>query len=410
MADDMKVATVDQLLAEAAWLRALARSLLHGSVSVDDAVQEVWLAALRSPPERARPPRPWLAQVLRNVVRSAARRFRTQRAQEAEAVRRAAALVLSAESALEHQELEHALVTGVLRLTEPYRRTLLLHFYQGRRAVDIARAEGVPAGTVRWRINEGLRRLRAGLDAAPAAKRARVKCALAALASPAPRRVQPPPRWLPAGRAAGGTLALAGGGLLAVTLIVGTLAIASFRAPPRATGSLSDGPTVAAPLREGAAARREKLKRAAVFFGVALPALAAAADEAALEAEVISACLEMQERAFECKDAFVDTVLDHQLALTGDHLTPAERLPVREARLRVYKQEAERPLDQRRAGCKSFIDRLDRPTRAVAKIHSRPLRSCLASAECSARATCAVSVFADIAGALAAAPGDAMPL
>lgn len=157
MTDGTKIATVDQLLAEAAWLRALARSLLHGAVSLDDAVQEVWLAALRSPPDRARPPRPWLAQVLRNVVRSTARRFRAQRAQEAEALRRAAIVVPPADSALERRELERALVAGVLLLADPYRRTLLLHFYEGRRAVDIARAERVPAGTVRWRINEGLR-------------------------------------------------------------------------------------------------------------------------------------------------------------------------------------------------------------------------------------------------------------
>lgn len=31
---------------------------------------------------------------------------------------------------------------------------------------EIARAQGIPAGTVRWRLSEGLRRLRAQLDEA----------------------------------------------------------------------------------------------------------------------------------------------------------------------------------------------------------------------------------------------------
>ena len=121
IADDMKAVEVDHLLAEATWLRALARSLAQGAAGDDDAVQDVWLAALRSPPDRGRPARPWLAQVLRNVLRSAARRLRAQRTYEAEALRRAPQVAPSIEDDLERRQLEVALAEGVLALAEPYR-------------------------------------------------------------------------------------------------------------------------------------------------------------------------------------------------------------------------------------------------------------------------------------------------
>ena len=76
---------LETLLGQADWLRALAISLLGSRPDADDAVQEVWTAALRSPPDQTRPARPWLAQVLRNVVRARARHSGRRRAHESEA-------------------------------------------------------------------------------------------------------------------------------------------------------------------------------------------------------------------------------------------------------------------------------------------------------------------------------------
>ena len=203
-------------------------------------------------------------------------------------------------------------------------------------------------------------------------------------------------------------MVLAGGGVLAVAM--GVLALHTSRTPVGRAADRGEASTGDPVTSEEVAARRERLKRAAAFFGVSLPVLVAASEESAFEADVISVCLEMQERAFECRDAFVDTLLDHQLAQTGGHLTPAERAAVREARLRVYERDVERPLDQRRAGCQSFMDRLDRPTREVAKVHHRPLRGCLAVADCNARASCVVSALADITAAVEPAPGPGTSL
>ena len=63
MAEDLAA-----LLAHADWLRDLARKLVGGAAA-DDAVQDTYVAALRSPPDPALPAKPWLARVLRNASR-----------------------------------------------------------------------------------------------------------------------------------------------------------------------------------------------------------------------------------------------------------------------------------------------------------------------------------------------------
>ena len=193
-------AIIEELLVHADWLRRLAGRLVDES-DADDLVQETWIAALRSPPQRAqRAPgsaRPWLAQVLRNLVRS---RFRARR------VRAVAAPELTAIAAADERDpsrgpdellqratLERDLATLVLQLDEPFRTTILLRYREGRTAADIARHSGVPAGTVRYRLHEGIARLRARLDNRHAGEggRARWRALLAPLAAAAPKLPAP---------------------------------------------------------------------------------------------------------------------------------------------------------------------------------------------------------------------------
>src|SRR5438046_669887 len=61
-------------------------------------------------------------------------------------------------------QLQRRLATLVWELEEPYRSTILMRFYEDMASPEIAAKVGVPAGTVRWRLSEGVRRLRAGLD------------------------------------------------------------------------------------------------------------------------------------------------------------------------------------------------------------------------------------------------------
>lgn len=150
-----------ELLEHAEWVRGLATKLVRDEA--DDAVQELWVSALRSPPDPSRPARPWLARVLQNAARKRFRDESTRRTYET------AAPVVEAETSPEalvgRVQVQQRLVELVLGLEEPFRQTLLLRFFEGQSSAEIAEALGVPAGTVRWRLKEGLDRLRAALDA-----------------------------------------------------------------------------------------------------------------------------------------------------------------------------------------------------------------------------------------------------
>ena len=60
----------------------------------------------------------------------------------------------------------HRMVAEVVSgLEEPFRQTLVLHYYDGLSSAEIARRLGLPEGTIRSRIKRGLDRVRVRLDA-----------------------------------------------------------------------------------------------------------------------------------------------------------------------------------------------------------------------------------------------------
>ena len=178
-----------ELLEHAEWVRGLATRLVREDA--DDAAQDVWLAALRSPPDSNRPPRPWLARVLQNAARKRFRDESTRRDYETAAPLPDAET--SPEALVGRVQLQQLLVELVLGLEEPFRQTLLLRFFEGKSSAEIAEASGVPAGTVRWRLKEGLERVRTALDARHHGDRK------AWLLSCAPLLLPPAGPWLTAG-------------------------------------------------------------------------------------------------------------------------------------------------------------------------------------------------------------------
>jgi RNA polymerase sigma factor (sigma-70 family) len=202
MASEHHTTDVQALLVHAEWLRRLATRLLSDG-DPDDAVQDTWVAAMASPP--AGDPaeaRPWLAEVLRNFAR---RRWRTQgvRRRAETSLGREGAGAIASEELVERGHVQHQLAELVLALEEPFRSAVLLRYYEGLNATEIARAQGVPAGTVRWRLSEGVARLRAALDDRHGGSRARWSALVAPLA-------------LPEGKAAAASTA-AGGALMMAT-------------------------------------------------------------------------------------------------------------------------------------------------------------------------------------------------
>jgi DNA-directed RNA polymerase specialized sigma24 family protein len=105
--------------ANAAWLRRLAVALCRDPASVDDMVQETWLAALRRPPDPERPAAPWLATVLRNLVRTRARGARNEAQRYASVAAEASTSTASDPGAeLARREVLRRLATLVQELDE----------------------------------------------------------------------------------------------------------------------------------------------------------------------------------------------------------------------------------------------------------------------------------------------------
>lgn len=169
----------------------------------------------RGPDDPARV-RSWLGTVLRNLARNHAR-ARARRERQRAAL--TAGDTPSAEDLAERLETHRRLAELVRGLREPFRQTVLLRYYEGLSAAEIARRLEVPGGTVRWRLKSGLDQLRAELDQRPGGRRAWV--ALFVGFEPAPRWT--PPRW---------GLGLAAGGLLAAGIAGGSAVLPEARPLP----------------------------------------------------------------------------------------------------------------------------------------------------------------------------------
>jgi RNA polymerase sigma-70 factor (ECF subfamily) len=164
-------ADIAELLQHSSWIRRLARSLVRDDAAADDLVQETWMAALRSPPRAGETVRPWLAEVLRNLLRA---RFRSdiRRTRREDATVDKDVTAAATDQLVEAMQLQRELAEQVLDLDEPYRSTVLLRFYEGLSAAEIAARLQVPPGTVRWRLKTALDQLRTRLDRKHAGGRA----------------------------------------------------------------------------------------------------------------------------------------------------------------------------------------------------------------------------------------------
>jgi RNA polymerase sigma factor (sigma-70 family) len=173
--------STDALLEQAGWLTALARRLVRDPSEADDVAQETLMTALSSsvPPQR-----PWLARVARNVARMRAR-SETARVHREGSMGPSAAAPSAAELA-ERLEAQRLLVEAVRDLGEPYRATVLLHYWEHKTSEEIAAIQGIPAGTVRWRLKHGVDSLRERLDARHGGNRRAWSAMLAPLAAPVP--------------------------------------------------------------------------------------------------------------------------------------------------------------------------------------------------------------------------------
>jgi len=146
------------LLAEASWVDRLARGLVRDDAAARDLVQETWLAALRAPPVADGRLRPWLARVLLNFARQ--RKRGDLRRASREAIAAKPERVPPVSEAAERVEAQRALAEALAALEEPLKSTVVLCYFDGLSPSEIAKRQGVPAGTVRWRLHRALDELR----------------------------------------------------------------------------------------------------------------------------------------------------------------------------------------------------------------------------------------------------------
>lgn len=154
------IASTEELLAHAGWVRAFSRALIADPHAAADLEQDAWLAALESRPHGGDGLRGWWSRVVRNQAIDARRARRAPREID-EHASGDRPTPYEATAALEGQRL---LVAAIGRLDEPLRTTVVRRYVQGLPSTRIAELDGVPESTVRTRLQRALERLRRDLD------------------------------------------------------------------------------------------------------------------------------------------------------------------------------------------------------------------------------------------------------
>lgn len=143
-------------------LYATARLILRSSDLAEDAVQEALVRAWRQLPSLRDPDRfdAWLYRLLVNACADQGRQSRRW-SQRVEALPVDTAIADETGSVADREQLER----GFDRLKPTHRAMVVLHYYDGFSAAEIARILEIPEGTARSRLHYAIGARRAALDA-----------------------------------------------------------------------------------------------------------------------------------------------------------------------------------------------------------------------------------------------------
>ena len=146
--------------------------------------------------------------------------------------------------------------------------------------------------------------------------------------------------------------------------------------------------------------KRERLKQAAVFFGVVLPALGAGAgqaeDDRKLEQLAIAACVEMNEKSYECREEFVDAFVDMRAAHAKQPPTAEERARMRDKAMRDLVDRGSGPPERKRAVCEKLIGQMGVRAKQGVQTHHPSLQACYAKPDCKQRIACIMPIIGRI--------------
>jgi RNA polymerase sigma-70 factor (ECF subfamily) len=140
----------------------IARLVLRDVQLAEDAVQDALVKAWRELPGLRDPERfdAWLHRLLVNACADQGRRRRSRPA-EVRILRLEPSQPDTSQAAADRDQLER----GFRRLKPEQRVAIVLHFYLGLSAQEIAETLGAPTGTIKSRLHYATEALRAALDA-----------------------------------------------------------------------------------------------------------------------------------------------------------------------------------------------------------------------------------------------------
>lgn len=152
----------ESLMANADFVRNLARSLVYDEHHADDVTQEAWIVAMHNKPSKEKATRSWLYSVVRNIsyklLRSEGRRTLYEQAAPRPCE------TPSPEQILERKRIRVLLMKSVISLRDPYRSVIMLRFYENLPPREISRHLDIPVESVKTQIKRGLNMLRDNLD------------------------------------------------------------------------------------------------------------------------------------------------------------------------------------------------------------------------------------------------------
>jgi hypothetical protein len=129
----------------------------------------------------------------------------------------------------------------------------------------------------------------------------------------------------------------------------------------------------------------------------ALPGVARAAgdDQPLTEEEMISACVENREKSYECKEPFIDAMIDLRTKQAGKTLTPDERAKMKAKGLEEIAEDGAGPLEPRRAKCAAMTNKMKKGPK-VQHATLNNLRRCYAEQDCTKRIACMMPIMAEL--------------